>query len=208
MEINTPIQSPNNVSMTGLDTSRAIANKWIGFIPLQNALGNKFRNLELSLVRFSIPSIQMGTSTTSFKGVSYEVPTHVLNPDTKEITFEYKVSQDWYNYKSLFIWASALAILNPVDAKAFQAQIMHEDVVAATRVDRSAIGVFTDLLDCRVWLLNNFKQRVVDFTFHNCFIKSFGEIALDYSSTDEVIHSFTMAYSNFTIDSVGVLKNG
>ena len=208
MEIASPIQPTNDVSMVGLDTSRAISNKWIGFIPLQNALGNKFRNLELSLVRFSIPSIQMGTGTTSFKGVTYEVPTHVLNPDTREITFEYKVSQDWYNYKSLFIWASALAILNPVDAKAFQAQTMHENVVAATGVDRSAIGVFNDLLDCRVWLLNNFKQRVVDFTFYDCFIKSFGEIALDYSSTDEVIHSFTMAYSHFTIDSVGVLPNG
>lgn len=201
--------APPDVSLNGLNTSRAISNKWIGYIPLQNSLGNNFRNLELDLVRFTIPQINLGTSQTTFKGISYELPNHTLNPSDKEITFEYKINEDWYNYKALFVWASAFAILNPVDADALKAQTMGQNVIAATGVSEAAAGtgMFTDLLNCRVWLLNNYKQRLIDFTFYNCFIKNFADLALDYSSTDEIAHSFTLAYTHFTIDKVGLSQN-
>lgn len=48
----------------------------------------------------------IGSSSVQFKGYTYEVPTHVIDPDTKEITFNYIVDQNFYNYKSLFTFAS------------------------------------------------------------------------------------------------------
>lgn len=42
-------------NMNGLNTDYAHSNKWWMYIPIQNVLGKKFSNLELNLVRFSIP---------------------------------------------------------------------------------------------------------------------------------------------------------
>ena len=41
--------------MQGLNTNFSHSNKWIGYFPLANVLGKKYSNLELNLVRFSIP---------------------------------------------------------------------------------------------------------------------------------------------------------
>lgn len=190
----------NEVSTQGLNTNRAINNKWIGYIPLENALGKRFRSLELDLTRFTVPSIDVGTTTTSFKGVTVELPTSVINADSREITFEYFVNEDWYNYKALYYWASGLGKINPVVKSAYDAVSRGDNANNALGVKPSATGVFTDLLDCRVWLLDNYKQKIISFVFHNCFIKSFSDLALDYSQADIVQHSFTMAYTNFTID--------
>lgn len=190
----------NEVSAQGLNTNYSVNNKWIGYIPLENALGKKFKSLELNLTRFTIPSVDVGTTTTSFKGITIELPTKVLNEGTREITFEYFVSEDWYNYRALYHWASGLGIINPVVKDAFDAVSSGNTANSALGTNTSATGVFTDLLDCRVWLLDNYKQKVISFVFHNCFIKSFSDLALDYSQAEVVQHSFTMAYTHFTID--------
>ena len=43
------------LNMNGLNTEYAHSNKWWMYIPVSNVLGKKFANLELNLVRFSIP---------------------------------------------------------------------------------------------------------------------------------------------------------
>lgn len=45
-------KSPN---MMGLNTNLANSNKWIAYFPLEDNLGKKYNNLELHLVRFSLP---------------------------------------------------------------------------------------------------------------------------------------------------------
>lgn len=190
----------STVSTQGLNVNRAINNKWIGFIPLENALGKNFASLELDLIRFTVPSIQVGTSTTSFKGVTVELPTKVINPDTREITFEYFVNENWYNYRALYHWASGFGTINPVVKEAYDAASAGQNVSQTLNLNSSATGIYTDLLDCKVWLLDNYKQKIITFVFHNCFIKNFSDLALDYSQADIVQHSFTMAYTNFTIE--------
>jgi hypothetical protein len=48
--------------MQGLNTNFSHANKWVGYFPLANVLGNKYNNLELNLTRFSIPQMVMGST--------------------------------------------------------------------------------------------------------------------------------------------------
>ena len=31
----------------------------------------------------------------------------------------------------------------------------------------------SDLIDCRIWLIDSFKNRIIDFVFENCWIKNF-----------------------------------
>lgn len=73
----------------GLNPTYTTGNKWVGYIPIQNILGKKWNNLELNLTRFSIPQMEMGSASTSFKGYEYFIPTKVMDGGSKEINFDY-----------------------------------------------------------------------------------------------------------------------
>lgn len=172
--------------MQGLNTNFAIANKWICYCPISNVLGNAYSNLELNLKRFTIPQLIVGATSVQFKGYTYEIPTKVIDADTKEITLEYLIDSNWANYKALYTFASQTGTFNPVS-------------------DETASGVSTsNFIDIRIWLVDPYKKRIIDFIFHNCWIKVFGDLALDYSSADEINHTVTFAYSNFEIAQAAV----
>ena len=170
--------------LQGLNTHFAHQNKWVGYFPISNVLGKKYSNLELNLTRFSIPQIVMGSTTTSFKGYQYEIPTKVLDADTKNIVIEYLIDEKWQNYKALAKWCSAT-----------EGQINQ----VTTTGDVNTIAM-TDFIDCRIWLLDSFKNRIIDFVFENCWIKSFQDLSLEANNPGEVPHTITLAYSNFYID--------
>lgn len=170
--------------MQGLNTNFSHSNKWVGYFPLANVLGKKYTNLELNLTRFAIPQIVMGSTTTSFKGYSVELPTKVLDADSKEIVLEYIVDEKWQNYKALYKWCSAT-----------EGQVNRmTDVSDVSRI------ALTDFVDCRIWLIDSFKNRIIDFVFENCWVRSFQELSLEADNPDEVHHTVTLAYSNFYID--------
>ena len=173
-------------SMNGIDTEYAHGNHWWGYFPVSQVLGRKYSDLELNLTHFAIPQQVMGSTSASFKGYSYEFPTHLLDADQKEITIEYIVDEKWRNYRALFKWCSA-----------FEGQINR--VIDTS--DANGISV-KDFIDCRIFLLDHFKNNIISFTFHNCWVKIFQELTLDAATADEVKHSITLAYSNYTIDDV------
>ena len=156
----------------------------MGYFPLANVLGKKYSNLELNLTRFSIPQMVMGSTTTSFKGYQFEIPTKVLDAETKEITLEYIVDEKWQNYKALFQWCSAS-----------EGQL--NKVTDTSDIETVAM---TDFIDCRIWLIDSFKNRIIDFVFENCWIKNFQDLSLEANNPEEVHHTVTLAYSNFFID--------
>ena len=55
------------------------------------------------------------------------------------------------------------------------------------------------LLDVRVWLIDNFKNRILDLKFEGCFISMFGDIALESGNVEEIIHGFELCYQKYEI---------
>jgi len=100
---NYPSMNPRP-NMTGMDQSMAIANQWFAYLPLEDTLGKRYKNLELHLRQFSIPQIEMGSMEFSSHGYSKQVSTGVLNAGTKELTLSYLVDEYWQNFKSLWSW--------------------------------------------------------------------------------------------------------
>lgn len=184
----------DNVSMQGLDKSFAIQNKWIMFVPMQNLNPTKYRNLELQLTRFTIPQIEIGSTSTSFKGYTIELPTSVLNADSKEITINYIIDEKWESYKALYRWAASFGVFVPTTTSDTHIASIYG---ATTPSSKSAIT--NNFLNCRIWLIDNYKNRIIDFVFHDCWIKNFADLAFDYANANEVQHSFTLAYSRFEI---------
>lgn len=171
--------------LSGLDVSYSVSNKWIGYFPLENILGQEYKNIEMHLKRFSLPQIQMSSTTVSYKGYSKEIPTKVVNADTKELTLDYIVDSQWRNYKSLYAWMTGIeGTLNK----------MTDDVL-----EPITPSIY---LPFRVYLLDQYKNKIVQFCFTDCWIKTFNDIALEANNSNEVTHSFTMCYDDFTIESV------
>ena len=166
----------------GLNPTYTTGNKWVGYIPIQNILGKKWNNLELNLTRFSIPQMEMGSASTSFKGYEYFIPTKVMDGGSKEINFDYIIDQNWYNYKSLYAWMSGL----------------RGNINEVYKTNDTGVSI-KDTLDVRVWLIDSFKNRILDLCFYDSWIRVFQNVQLESASTDPVIHGFTLCYSHYEI---------
>jgi len=166
----------------------ATTNKWIADIPLKNILTD-LDDVELNLVSFSVPAIEMSSSEISYLGDAVEVPTGVINQGDKTITFNYLISSNWGQYKNLWRWASTLATVN-------------KTMTPTTRDPLTTASTYAKYsLPIRVYLIKEFKDVEISIKYSNCWIKSFGELSLDYSDESTPInHSFTVAYSDFEIE--------
>lgn len=152
----------NTAQIYGMDVNYAAANSWYAYIPLENILGKKFKNLNLHLTRFSLPSMEMGSTSISYKGYTKEIPTKIMNPDSKQLTLDYIVDEKWQNYRALYSWMSGIyGNINPV-----------------TTNDETKITA-TDYLPLRIYLLDNYKTKIIEFIFENCWIKTFNDLALE-----------------------------
>ena len=173
-------------TMMGLATDYANSNKWFAYFPLESNLGKRAQNLELHLTRFSLPQMVMGSMTVPFKGYQKEMPTKVMNAESKELTLEYIVDSNWNNYKCLFKWMSGIyGTINP-----------SIDISDVNGVNPS------DYVPLRIYLLDSFKKKIIQFLFENCWIKMFNDLALEVNNSDEVHHSFTVVYDRYSIEDV------
>lgn len=194
MSITTPLEdselldrssSPNKPQIFNMDVNYANQNKWYGYLPLEDVLGKKYKNLNLHLTAFSIPQLMQSSITASFKGYEKEMPGKVLIPSTKEVRLEYIVDADWSNYRALYAFLSNInGTINPV-----------------SKDEKTGI-VPTEYVQLRIYLLSPYKKKLIQFVFQDCWIKIFDEISLDVNVPDEVKHSFTMVFDKYYIEDV------
>lgn len=172
-------------NMYGLNTNLTNSNHWFAYFPLETHLGKSYGNIDLHIKRFSLPQMEQSSTSVSFRGYEKQIPTKVINYATKELTIEFFVDEKWRNYKALYQWMSSVeGALNPV-----------------TDEKTESISP-TDYVPLRIYLLDNYKKKVIQFLFENCWIKVFNEIALEANNSSEVTASFTFCYDKFTIEDV------
>ena len=168
-----------------MDVNYANQNKWFAYYPLEDALGKRFKNLNLHITRFSIPQLMQSSMEASFRGYTKEMPSKVLIPSTKEVVIEYIVDQNWENYRSLYGFMSNInGTLNPVSE------------------DENKTITPVQYVPLRIYLLDAYKRKIIQFLFQNTWIKIFNSIDLDVNSPSEVHHSFTAVFESYTIEDV------
>lgn len=171
--------------LVGLGTNYTAANSWFAYLPLESILGKKYKSLDLHLKRFSLPQIEMGSMSVPYKGYTKEMPTKVLNFGPKELTLTYLVDDKWLNYKSLYAWISCPeGTLNPI-------------------VNEEATGIQpSEYIPLRIYCLDNYKKKTMQFLFENCWIKYFSDLTLEASNPAELEHSFTFCYDQFYLEEI------
>lgn len=181
--------SNRNNKTFGLDPNYAAENKWYLYLPMRNVLGNAASDLDLAVSQFYLPSLEIATENTAFKGYTVTVPqAKLVNPEAKTMKFRYIVNDDWYNYCTLYTWACKLGILNlSSDSNQTMQQMAHEEGTSK-------------FLTARLYLLSPFKKKIVEFIFEYAFLKNFGELLLTYEDSRPVTHDITLAYNFFKIE--------
>lgn len=132
-------------NLNGLNTNLTSAKQWYAYFPIESILGRKYNGIELHLKGFSLPQMTMGSTTVSYKGYQKEIPTKVMNAESKELTLTYLVDEYWQNYKALYLWMSSTAgnINNVVSGESISPIVP------------------TDYLPLRIYLLDNYKKKII-----------------------------------------------
>lgn len=176
------IGQPN---LYGLNTNYATSNKWFAYLPLETVLGPRYKNIDLHLTRFSIPQMQMGSMEVAYKGYKKQIPNKLIDAETKQLTLEYIIDENWDNYRQLYIWMSSLiGNINP---------IAEEETMSITA---------SQYVPLRIYLLDNYKKRTMSFLFSNCWISVFNELALDVNNPGQITHSFTFFYDQMKLENL------
>lgn len=172
-------------NLMGLNTNLTNSNKWFAYLPVSNVLGKKYNDLELHLTRFSLPQMVMGSMTASYRGYQKEMPTKIMNAESKELTFEFLVDERWENYKALY------ALMSGTEGNINK--VIDENIAPISP---------SEYLPIRIYLLDNYKRKVIQFLFENSWLKIFNDIALETQNSDEVTGSVTFVYDRFSIEPV------
>ena len=169
----------------------ATQNKWIAQVPLKQILDD-VDDLSLNLTTFSVPSVDINAVEVQYKAIPIEIPGSVVQAGGKELTFDYLIDSEWRNYKALYTWVDNLARMTKIVTGTEYSTKLTDDEIYRN---------FS--LPITVHLLNEYKDRVLEFKYHNCWIKSFSELSMSYvDEPAEISHSFTVAYSDFEIKAV------
>lgn len=168
----------------GMDLNYAAANSWYLYLPIENILGPSYNGLNLHVTRFSLPQMEITSTTVSYKGYSKEIPTKVINSDSKRLTVNYIVDEKWVNYACLYAWLSHFyGTLNPMISNDDTQPVQPEDY-----------------LPLRLYLLDNYKRKIMEFQFLDCWIQNFGDLSLDVKDSGEIQHSFTICYDTYWVN--------
>lgn len=57
----------------------------------------------------------MGSMEVAYKGYKKQIPNKLVDSETKQLTLEYLIDENWDNYRQLYLWMSSLiGNLNPI----------------------------------------------------------------------------------------------
>ena len=169
----------------------ATGNKWILSIPFNllevEPLDDEVaeptfkETIAFNLYNFSIPEMSIGEASFSVFGVGIPIPTNTRNED-KSILFNYMLSSDWHQYKTLYKWFSLIA---------------NEDGGSGTNTPTNY------LLDVTVTMISEFKNERFDIVFHGAWLQALDPIDLSYQNAEaNISHAFTLRYAYYTIENL------
>lgn len=160
----------------------ATSNYWIcqiSFEKLKIQVRNFTQNVNFNYITFNLPGTSMGLTESYYQGYPIEIPTNV-NASDKTLTIEYNLASDWHQFIYLKEWEKKID------------QVLNEQYEALTLDDM--------ITSVHLYLLDEYKNPILEFTFEGCWIKECGDIQFDYQDVDNqpIRHSFSLSFQRMT----------
>lgn len=213
-----PIQTYNNANTT----------KWIFNLPIAKLFNTELEThktgnlLEYPLncqdVRF--PEFVLGTTQVSFLNYSFDISTR-QNLTKKTLDVKFLLSENWIQYLFLLKWFEMCDYTRynqNSDDYYVDVTLGNGSVERLSKEDWEKYMTLTGhhpyhstqgpIVDCNLYLMDNFMNRIGTFNFEGCFITNIKNVELNYAKvadTEQLI-TFTMSFYkiNFYSNSVEV----
>lgn len=201
-----PIQTYNNANTT----------KWIFNLPiaklfnLEKETHKNGQLLEYPLncqdIRF--PEFVLGTTQVSFLNYSFDISTR-QNLTKKTLDVKFLLSENWIQYLFLLKWFEMcdytrynenkddyfveVDLGNGVKKRITKAEWEEYMYSTGQHPYHSTQG---PIVDCNLYLMDNFMNRIGTFNFEGCFITNIKNVELNYAKTadTESLITFTMSF--------------
>ncbi len=125
-----------------------------------------------------------GTEISRF-GEMFPVPTGAIETD-KIVTMRYKPDSEWLQYEFLMKWFDKLQNNKKLEHEAYNEWIDSE------------------MVEVKVYLLNEFKKPRLKWTFNSSWLKEFGELDMVYDAAggSGLDHGFALQYMDYNFERV------
>lgn len=161
-------------------------HRWIAFLPTQ-AINPNYGSTSLSfnLVDFVLEPLTLAMNKIAVHGYEIPSPASVRN-GTKEISFTYLPDSALSQYKFLYQWYSLIAV---------------EDGSGLAETVKSNQGINSIFADIGIILLTEFKNPVIEITYHDAVLTKIGGINFSYQNNAAPIrHTFTVEYTKISFN--------
>ena len=176
-----------NNSMTnetiGLNT--ATANSWIAIIPYHIIQPESEDYIAFNLSSFNFSGLIMSGAEIPRFGEMFPVPSGVVETD-KIISFRYKPDSEWKQYEFMFNWFDKLQNNKKADHEEYNEWMSGQ------------------MVDIKVYLLNEYKKPRIKWTFNSAWLKEFGELDMVYDAAGGtgLDHGFALQYMDYNFQRV------
>ncbi len=123
---------------------------------------------------FVLPDYNVGLFTSNVLGYTIRHPESPdANEDLSTFQMDFKMSEEFYNYLSLFQWMQEIRY----------GQINSDNLLRKYYVKKITLE-----------LLDNQKRNIANIYFTNCFLVSLSSVALNFGSADEILFTSNWSY--------------
>lgn len=148
------------------------------------------KNLSDAVKDVKVPALQLGTITTSFKGLQFNLPTRYENTGSLEISFAEDHLLTTYKNFVLNLYNRSFNNINYYDSGSDGFYFSDEERkdVKDYKDIKNTYWRAGEYFNCHVAVNDPKTNKTVKlYSFYDCYVESVSDINLDYSKTDEVI---------------------
>jgi hypothetical protein len=196
----------------------ANTTKWIFNLPLANLFNLKreaykdgnLLDYPLNCKSVQFPEFKLGTTQVSFLNYSFDVSTR-QNLTQKILTVNFLLSENWLQYLMMLKWFELCDFTRYDHSREDTVEIDIGNGVKRTIITDAYqqwlnqtgknpyYSTQGPVVNCNLYLMDNFMNRVATFNFEGCFLTSLKNVELDYSKVEgtEVLATFTMSYYKY-----------
>lgn len=198
----------------------ANSTKWIFNIPIGHLFNirndyirdGQLLEYPLNCKSIAFPEFKMGSTNVAFLNYGIELSNH-SNITEKQLTITFLISENWLQYLMLLKWFELedFTRFNEDRSDTITVDIGYgaQGTIAKTDWEKQQYGNGTNpyysaqgpIVDCNLYLMDNFMNRKCTFNFEGCWIKGIRNVELDYSKIEgtEMTCTFTLAYYKYNI---------
>jgi hypothetical protein len=151
--------------------------------------------LQMKVKGIVVPTINVPHVGLPYKGQTYNVSSHA-RPEYPPIELQFPIDNKFYNYWIIWVW---LDLLNGVYTSLYGGT--PDEKWSPREVLKSGINLEYQT-DLSLFILDEYNNKIVEFTYYNAFPTVLSPLNLDYQTTTPINAACSFVFNRLSMDLV------